>query len=78
MLPLREIVSDQSGYYKNVCIVVCSICVFYIIYAEFTNLAWGEAMDGNALITSLLPPTSVVAYACKIAYTVNLFCTYPL
>ena len=58
VLPLRDIVEDQKGYMKLVCIVVGSICIFYIIFAEFTNMAYGE-MESNTqsiiLITDALP-----------------------
>jgi len=77
VLPLREIVADHKGYYKLVCIVVGSICVFYIIFSEFTNLAYGN-MCNYVLITDALPSTSVVTYTLKALYTVNLFCSYPL
>lgn len=78
MLPLRQIVASPETYFKNVVTVVSGICVFYIIYAEFANFAWGDLMDGNALVTGLLPLTSALTYAIKLAYTVNLFCSYPL
>ena len=42
VLPLREIVEDKSSYMKIVIFVVGGICVFYIIFAEYCNLAWGS------------------------------------
>ena len=78
VLPLRQIVASPETYFKNVVTVVSGICVFYIIYAEFANFAWGDLMEGNPLVTALLPLTSALTYAIKLAYTVNLFCSYPL
>jgi len=40
VLPLRDIVADQKGYFKLVSIVVTGICIFYILFAEWTNLTY--------------------------------------
>ncbi len=60
-----------------VCCVVSAICIFYIVFAEFCNLAYGD-FTHIILITDALPPTSFVTYSMKILYTINLFCSYPL
>ena len=40
VLPLREIVENKEGYFRLVCIVVTGIAIFYIAFAEFTNLGY--------------------------------------
>jgi len=77
VLPLREIVEDKSSYMKIVIIVVSGICVFYIVFAEYCNLAWGN-MEPYSLITDALPSKSVLTYILKSMYTVNLFFSYPM
>jgi amino acid permease len=42
VLPLRELVEDKSSYMKIIVTVVSGICIFYIIFAEFCNFAWGS------------------------------------
>ena len=42
VLPLREITEDQKGFMKLVSCVVSGICVFYIVFAEYCNFAWGN------------------------------------
>lgn len=62
---------------KLVCVVVGGICIFYITFAEFCNLAWGN-QESYVLITDALPATSSITYTLKAMYTVNLFFSYPL
>ena len=42
VLPLRDIVADQKNFFKQVICVVCGICVFYLVFAEWCNMAYGE------------------------------------
>ena len=78
VLPLRDIVENKEGYLKLVCIVVTSIAIFYIAFAEFTNLGYDFEHNEYVLITDALPPQSWLTYTLKIAFTVNLFGTYPM
>ena len=80
VLPLRDIVADQKGFYKVACIVVTGIAIFYIVFAEFMNLGYDfKAADGDyVLITNALPPTSIITQILKSLFTVNLFFTYPM
>ena len=47
VLPLREIVEDKDNFFKIVCVVVSSICIFYILFAEFTNWTYGTDNDSD-------------------------------
>ena len=60
-------------------ITVSLIAAGYVIFGEFTMMAWGntEAFD-DPLITSSLPEKSVVTYIVKILFSFNLFFSYPL
>ena len=44
ILPLREIVEDKTSYMKIVIFVVAGICVLYIVFSEYMNLAYGKKM----------------------------------
>ena len=79
VLPIREVTADKDQYYKLLCITVTFIAILYIVFGEFTMLAWGSTEDFNEpLITSSLPETSVVTYILKILFSFNLFFSYPL
>ena len=78
VLPLKDIVADQMNFTKMVVCVVSGICVFYIVFAEWCNMAYGDQMADYTLIVTALPATSVFSYVLKSLYTVNLFCSYPL
>ncbi len=55
------------------------IAILYIVFGEFTAIAWGDNPTFDApLITSSLPQTDVITYILKIAFTFNLFFSYPL
>jgi len=76
-MPIREIVEDKAGYMKLVTIVVASICVLYVVFAEYSVLAYGD-QTGNITVLDNLPATNPATYALKILYTVNLFFSYPM
>ena len=78
VLPLREIVEDHKGFFSLSCKVIGTICIAYILFCEYTNLAWGANMEDFTLITQSLPATSFIAYFLKGLYSVNLFFSYPL
>ena len=78
VLPLRDIVEDKAGYFRLVCIVVTGIAIFYISFAEFTNLGYDFENNEYVLITDALPSQSWFTYTLKTAFTVNLFFTYPM
>jgi len=62
-----------------VCMVVSGICIFYIIFAEFTNMGFSWDPDSPYVyITEALPAISVFTYVLKSIFTVNLFFSYPL
>ena len=50
MLPLREIVEDKPNYFKLVTCVVTGICIFYILFAEFCNFAYGAPIEDYTII----------------------------
>ena len=79
VLPIRECTADKEGYYKLLCLTVGSIAILYVIFGEFTVLAWGdrEVFD-LPLVTSSLPNTDIVTYIVKIFYSLNLCFSYPL
>ena len=58
---------------------VTLIAVVYIMFGEFTMLAWGnnDTFD-YPIITSSLPTKSIVTYILKILFSINLLFTYPL
>jgi len=79
VLPIREVTADKKGYYKLLCITVSFIALLYIVFGEFTMLAWGDTDDfDEPLITASLPETSVITYILKILFSFNLFFSYPL
>ena len=79
ILPIREVTADKENYYKLLCITVSFIAGLYIIFGEFTMLAWGDTEDfDEPLITSSLPSKNVVTYIVKILFSFNLFFSYPL
>lgn len=56
ILPIQEVTACKKDYYKLLCITVCFIAVLYIVFGEFTMLAWGSTENFNdPLITSSLP-----------------------
>lgn len=58
---------------------VTFIAVLYIVFGEFTLIAWGSTENFNKpLITSSLPEQSVITYIVKILFSFNLFFSYPL
>lgn len=79
VLPIQEITADKSQYYKLLCITVSFIALLYILFGEFTLLAWGdtECFD-EPLITACLPEKSWVTYILKILFSFNLIFSYPL
>jgi hypothetical protein len=77
VMPLREIVADQKNFMRTTIIVVSSICLMYILYSEFANMAYGS-QENYTLILDALPPTGIMTYILKILYTINLFFTYPM
>lgn len=79
ILPIQEVTADKKNFYKLLCITVTLIAVLYIVFGEFTAIAWGdnESFD-QPLITSSLPEKSVVTYILKIVFSFNLFFSYPL
>ena len=78
VLPLRDIVENKESYFRLVCIVVTSIAIFYISFAEFTNLGYDFENNEYVLITDALPSQSWFTYSLKTAFTINLFFTYPM
>ena len=79
ILPIQEVTADKSQYYKLLCITVTFIAILYIIFGEFTLLAWGSTPDFNEpLITSSLPEESIITYCVKILFSINLLFSYPL
>lgn len=72
--------ADKKNYYKLLCITVTLIAVLYIVFGEYTMLAWGstDEFKEQPLITSSLPDKSVVTYIVKILFSFNLFFSYPL
>ena len=80
VLPLRDIVEDQKGFFKVACFVVSGIAIFYMLFAEFCNMGYNfdEADGAYVLITNALPPKSVFTQILKSLFTVNLFFTYPM
>ena len=41
VLPIREVTADKDAYYKLLCITVSGIAVLYVVFGEFTLMAWG-------------------------------------
>ena len=78
VLPLRSIVQDHKGFFRLSCYVIGAICIAYILFCEYTNMAWGAKMKKFILITQSLKSTSAVGYSLKGLYAVNLFFSYPL
>ena len=54
------------------------IAIFYIVFAEFTNMGFDFNNNEYILITDALPPTAVFTWVIKSLFTVTLFFTYPL
>ena len=54
VLPLRDIVEDQKGFFKVACFVVSGIAIIYIIlFAEFTNMSYNfEVASGAYILTT--------------------------
>lgn len=51
----------------------------YIVFGEFTAIAWGDNDSFlDPLITASLPETDVITYIVKILFSFNLFFSYPL
>ena len=79
ILPIQEVTADKKNYYKLLCITVTLIATLYIIFGEFTVIAWGDTKDfDEPLITACLPEKNVVTYIVKILFSFNLFFSYPL
>lgn len=79
ILPIQEVTADKKSYYKLLCITVTLIAILYIVFGEFTAIAWGDnASFDQPLITSSLPEKSIVTYILKIVFSFNLFFSYPL
>lgn len=79
ILPIQDITADKSQYYKLLCITVSLIAVLYIIFGEYTMLAWGSTpCFDDPLITACLPQKDVITYIVKILFSFNLFFSYPL
>ena len=79
ILPIQEVTADKSQYYKLLCITVTFIAILYIVFGEFTLLAWGSTEDFNEpLITASLPEESIITYMVKILFSINLLFSYPL
>ena len=55
------------------------IACLYIVFGEFTLLAWGSTEDfKEPLITASLPEESIITYLVKILFSINLLFSYPL
>ena len=79
VLPIYEVTANKKDYYKLLCITVTFIAILYIVFGEFTMLAWGDKTSfDQPLITSSLPETDVITYIVKILFSFNLFFSYPL
>lgn len=79
ILPIREVTADKTIYFKLLCITVSLIAILYILFGEFTMIAWGNNDSFDLpLITSSLPTKSVVTYILKILFSINLLFSYPL
>mmetsp|Transcript_25580 Transcript_25580/g.34194 ORF Transcript_25580/g.34194 Transcript_25580/m.34194 type:complete len:338 (+) Transcript_25580:595-1608(+) len=79
ILPIREVTADKKIYYKLLCFTVTMIAILYIIFGEFTLIAWGDRKEFDMpLITSSLPKTDIMTYILKIAFSLNLLFSYPL
>ena len=79
ILPIQEVTADKSQYYKLLCITVTFIAILYIVFGEFTLLAWGSTPSfDEPLITASLPEESIITYMVKILFSINLLFSYPL
>ena len=79
ILPIREVTADKQNYFKLLCITMTIIASIYIIFGEFTMIAWADNKSfDKPLITSSLPSKDVMTYIIKILFSFNLFFSYPL
>ena len=42
ILPIREVTANKKIYFRLLCITITSIAIGYVIFGEFTALAWGN------------------------------------
>lgn len=79
ILPMQEVTADKKNYFKLLCCTVSGIALLYIVFGEFTLMAWGDTENFQLpLITSSLPETDIITYILKILFSINLFFSYPL
>ena len=45
ILPIMEVTACKENYFQLLCITVSLICAIYIIFGEFTLMAWGDTED---------------------------------
>ena len=78
-MPIREVTADKQNYFKLLMITMTIIASIYIVFGEFTMIAWADNPSfDKPLITSSLPSKDVVTYIIKILFSFNLFFSYPL
>ena len=76
ILPLLEVTEKPEQYPKILLYVLLTVLVVYVGFGEFCLFVYGDLIT-EPLITSNLP-LGAVNYIIKIAFSINLFFTYPL
>ena len=42
ILPIREVTANKDIYFKLLCLTVTMIALLYVLFGEFTMMAWGN------------------------------------
>ena len=77
VMPVLSKAKEPESFNKSLFAAIATLACIFIFFGELTAFAFGANLT-EPFITEMLPPKNWIVSLIKVAYTVNLICSYPI